>query len=304
MPATSANLGPGFDCLALALSLRNEVEAELAEQPQVAVYGEGEGELPADERNVVYQAAQQVAARAGRAGIAFAFRCWNRIPLDRGLGSSAAARVAGVVAANRLLGGVMDLQAQLDLVAELEGHVDNAAAALLGGLTVAVLDGVGRVRWQRVLPLRFPEVVVCVPEVRVPTHRARALLPDRVAFADAVFNVGRTALLVAAACSGDPEALAEAVQDRLHEPYREGLVPGFRRAVSQAKAAGAWAVALSGAGSSVLALVPAGCAGDVAEALVEAFRGEGIQSRALRLSVDPKGAVVEEEPGGGGTWDG
>jgi homoserine kinase len=303
VPATSANLGPGFDCLALALSLRNEVEAELAPEPRVAVHGEGEGEVPADERNVVYQAARQVAARAG-ADVAFAFRCRNRIPLDRGLGSSAAARVAGVVAANRLLGGVMDFQAQLDLVAQLEGHADNAAAAFLGGLTVAVQDAAGRVRWQRVLPARFPEVVVCVPEVRVPTHRARALLPERVPFADAVFNVGRAALLVAAAYNGDPEALAEAVQDRLHEPYREGLVPGLRQAASQARGAGAWAVALSGAGSSVLALVPAERAADVAEALVGAFRGEGIRSWALRLSVDPQGAVVEEDPGGGGTWDG
>jgi homoserine kinase len=304
VPATSANLGPGFDCLALALSLRNEVEAELASEPRVAVRGEGEGEVPADERNVVYQAALQVAARAGRPDVAFAFRCRNRIPLDRGLGSSAAARVAGVVAADRLLGGVLDLQAQLDLVAQLEGHADNATAAFLGGLTVAVQDGAGRVRWQRVLPTGFPEVVVCVPEVRVPTHRARALLPERVPFSDAVFNVGRAALLVAAACAGDPQALAEAVQDRLHEPYREELVPGFRQVAAQARAAGAWAVALSGAGSSVLALVPPERAADVADAMVRAFWGEGVRSRAQRLSVEPEGVLVQEDPRGGGTWDG
>ncbi len=304
VPATSANLGPGFDCLALALSLRNEVEAELASKPQVVVQGEGEGELPTDERNVVYQAAQEVAARAGHRGVAFRFRCRNRIPLDRGLGSSAAARVAGVVAADRLLGGVMDSQAQLDLVAQLEGHADNAAAAFWGGLTVAVQDKAGRVRWQRVLPARFPEVVVCVPEIRVPTHRARALLPEHVPFADAVFNVGRAALLVAAACAGDPEMLAEAVQDRLHEPYRDKLVPGFRQATRQARAAGAWAVALSGAGSSVLAFAPAACAAEVAEALVGAFQDAGVRSQTLRLFMDPDGVVVEENPRGGEAWDG
>ncbi len=305
VPATSANLGPGFDCLALALGLRNEVEATLSDEPKVDVRGEGAGVLPDGEANVVYRAAQAVAERAGAKGAAFAFRCTNRIPLDRGLGSSAAARVAGIAAADQLLGNPLDFPSQVQLSVELEGHPDNAVAAWLGGLTVAVRDSDGRVCWQRVVPERFPEVVVCVPEVRVSTHEARARLPERVSLQDAVFNVGRAALLVAALCNGDPQALAVATQDRLHQPYREALVPGLGEALAAAREAGAWGAVLSGAGSSLLAFCPSERAGEVGEAMRAALARRGVQSRWLCLPLAREGVVVERLPdGGGGTWDG
>ncbi|MDR7589917.1 MAG: homoserine kinase [Armatimonadota bacterium] len=303
VPATSANLGSGFDCLAMALDLRNEVEAALSDRPRVEVAGEGEDVLPRDERNTVYRAAEAVAARAGVRDVAFAFRCFNRIPLDRGLGSSAAARVAGIAAANRLLGSPLSPADLVRLSAELEGHPDNVVAAWVGGVTVAVRDGEGGVCWQRILPDRFPSVVLCVPELRVPTGEARARLPAQVSLQDAVFNTGRAALLVAALYNGDFGALAVATQDRLHQPYRELLVPGFADAVAAAREAGAWGAALSGAGSSLVAFCPAECAESVGEAMRTALARYGVHSRWRVSSVDVRGTVVEDAPGGE-TWDG
>lgn len=303
VPATSANLGPGFDCLALALSLRNEVEATLSDEPRVEVRGEGAGVLPDGEANVVYQAAQAAAQQAGVAGVAFAFRCTNRIPLDRGLGSSAAARVAGIAAANQLLGSPLDFSSLVRLSVELEGHPDNAVAAWVGGLVVSVRDSEGRVWWQRVVAERFP-VVVCVPEVRVSTREARARLPQQVSLQDAVFNVGRAALLVAALSNGDPKTLAVATQDRLHQPYRQAMVPGLGEAMTAAREAGAWGAVLSGAGSSLLAFCPSERAEEVGEAMCAALARRGVASRWLSLPLDPQGAVVEQLPEGGGRWDG
>jgi len=304
VPATSANLGSGFDCLALALGLRNEVEASLANEPRVEVVGEGQESLPCDEGNLVYRAARAAAERAGAGPVAFAFRCTNRIPLDRGLGSSAAARVAGLAAANRLLGNPLPLQELIRLSAELEGHPDNAVAAWVGGLVVAVQGTDGAVSWQRLAPARFPAVVLCVPDLRVPTEEARARLPERVRLEDAVFNAGRAALLVAAVCNGEFPALAVAMEDRLHQPYREALVPGFSEAVAAARRAGAWGVALSGAGSSLLALCPPERAEAVGEAMRAAVGRHGVSSRWLLSSLDVQGTVVEDIRGGGGTWDG
>lgn len=304
VPATSANLGSGFDCLALALGLRNEVEASLAAEPRVEVRGEGQDVLPRDEGNLVYRAAQVAARRAGVVDVAFAFRCTNRIPLDRGLGSSAAARVAGLAAANRLLGSPLSPDELIRLSVDLEGHPDNAVAAWVGGLVVSVRDPDGAVAWQRLAPARFPTVVLCVPDLRVSTEAARARLPERVPLGDAVFNTARAALLVAAVCNGEFQALGVAMQDRLHQPYREALVPGFSEAVEAARRAGAWGVALSGAGSSLLALCPPERAEAVGEAMRSAVGRHGVASRWLVSSLDVQGTVVEDIRGGGGTWDG
>ncbi|MFN3286412.1 MAG: homoserine kinase, partial [bacterium] len=180
---------------------------------------------------------------------------------------------------------------------------DNVVAAWVGGVTVSVRDSDGRVFWQRVLPERLPSVVLCVPELRVPTGEARARLPAQVSLQDAVFNAGRAALLVAALCNGDFGALAVATQDRLHQPYREPLVPGFAHAVAAAREAGAWGAALSGAGSSLVAFCPPECVESVGEAMQRALARYGVQSRWRVSSVDARGTVVEDGPGGG-TWDG
>ncbi len=293
VPATSANLGPGFDALGLALRLHNTLVIEPASSPEIEIAGEGEKTLPRDPSHLAYQAAMAVAARAEETGIASAVRAFrlkqhNTIPLARGLGSSAAAIVAGAVAANALLGHPLDVQALLDLATELEGHPDNVAPALLGGLVVCTRTATG-VRWMRLAPPSL-KVVLAVPDYHVSTEEARRRLPACVPFPDAVFNVTRTALLVAALTGGRPDLLDEATQDRLHQPYREHLVPGLNDVFSAARRAGAYGVALSGSGPAVLAF---GEAAGIGTAMAQAFEAAGTTCRILHAEFDIDGAVIE-----------
>ena len=292
VPATSANLGPGFDALGLALRLYNTLTLEPAGHPEIEIEGEGAGTLPRDAAHLAYQAALAVAARAeggGAAGTrAFRLRQQNQIPLASGLGSSAAAIVGGAVAANALLGAPLGRQALLDLAAEMEGHPDNVAPALFGGLVVCARTATG-VRWIRLAPPPL-NVVLAVPDYHVSTDEARRRLPARVPFPDAVFNVARATLLVAALTGGRPDLLDEATQDRLHQPYRETLVPGLSDVFAAARRAGAYGVALSGSGPTVLAF---GDAPEIGPAMAQAFRAAGAACRILHAEFDTDGAVVE-----------
>ncbi len=292
VPATTANLGPGFDALGLALDLWNEAEFTLegAAGWTVEISGEGSGVLPADATNLVIQAAQRLFDRAGRAAPAgLRLRCTNRIPLGSGLGSSAAAVVAGLVGANALLGEPLDTPGLLRLAAEIEGHPDNASAALLGGLVVVSADGERLIA--RKIDVPHLAAVVVVPEFNLPTHAARAALPGQVAFNDAVFNLGRAALVVEALRTGDLELLGSAMQDRLHQPHRLKLVPGAGAALAAARQAGAAAAALSGAGPGVVAfgvepLEP------ISQAMLAAFHAAGLPARVWMLSVTSLGTQV------------
>jgi homoserine kinase len=289
VPATSANLGPGFDVLGLALGLYNEVAVEEADGVTIAVLGEGQGHLPADASNVIVQGMRRVYAAAGRPFRGASVESVNRIPPRRGLGSSAAAWVAGFTAGNALLGSPLDGEALLTLACQAEGHPDNVAAALLGGLTVsASLNG-------RVVALRVPvppEIswVVLVPAMQSSTSEARAVLPATVPRADAVFNLQRLGLLLGALVAGAPALLADAMQDRLHEPYRMRLFPWLGRVGRAAREAGALGCVLSGAGPSVLAAT-AGTAEGVALAMERALSAEGLDGTAHVLPVDLEGAV-------------
>lgn len=292
VPATSANLGPGFDVLGLALGLHNEVAVEEADGVTVAVLGEGQGQLPADASNVIVQGIQRVYAAAGRPFRGAAVESVNRIPPRRGLGSSAAAWVAGFTAGNALLGSPLDSEALLTLAGQAEGHPDNIAAALLGGLTVsASVNG-------RVVALRVPvppEIswVALVPAMESSTSEARAVLPVAVPRADAVFNLQRLGLLLGALGAGQPALLGDAMQDRLHEPYRMRLFPWLGRVAGAAREAGALGCVLSGAGPSVLAAV-AGEAEGVALAMERALSAEGLDGTAHVLAVDLEGAVWQQ----------
>jgi homoserine kinase len=298
VPATSANLGPGFDALGLALRLYNTLTIEPAPSPQIEIDGEGATTLPRDPSHLAYQAAMAVVARVGDADDrgheatplrAFRLRQHNRIPLARGLGSSAAAIVGGAVAANALLGGPLDQQTLLDLATEIEGHPDNVAPALVGGLVVCTRSAAG-VRWMRLAPPSL-KVVLAVPDYLVSTDEARRRLPARVPFPDAIFNVTRAALLVAALTGGRPDLLDEATQDRLHQPYREQLVPGLSEVFSAARRAGAYGVALSGSGPAVLAF---GDAPGIGPAMARAFEATGAECRILHAEFDVDGTVVED----------
>jgi homoserine kinase len=291
VPASTANLGPGFDALALALALYNEVVAEESDGVRVAVEGEGAGRLPADERNVVARGVRSAYEAAGRRFRGCTLACVNRIPPARGLGSSAAAWVGGLVAGNALLGAPLSREALLTLAARAEGHPDNVAAALFGGLTVSCASPDG------VMALTLPVAsrltwVVLIPEITGSTAEARAVLPPTVSRLDAVFNVQRVALLLAALQADRPDRLPPALEDRLHEPYRLDLFPWMTEVAAAARRAGALGCVLSGAGPSLLAVVT-GEGSKVARAMEEALRSAGIGGAARALEVDRQGAVVE-----------
>lgn len=258
VPATSANLGPGFDCLGLALSLRDLLTASVAEGLTVHVSGEGADSLPTDESHLVVRSMKQAFEVMGLGMPGLALRCDNRIPQSRGLGSSSAAIVGGLVLARALVEGGEALLPDTDLLAlanRIEGHPDNVAPALLGGFVVCGQAGSGVE--QEVWAVRTPvhpdvRAVALVPPTPVSTEHARGLLPEQLPHADAVANTGRAALLVTA-LAGAPEYLLRATEDFLHQSYREPAMPDSLAAVRSLRAGG-HAAFISGAGPTVLVL--------------------------------------------------
>jgi homoserine kinase len=294
VPATSANLGPGFDALGLALALYNEVTLEEADGVSVTVEGEGAGRLDLGAKNVVARGVALAFETAGRPLRGGRLHCVNRIPLSRGLGSSAAAWVGGLLAANALLGEPLDRDALVAAAARAEGHPDNVAAAVLGGLTVSCVDG-DRVHAVSLPVPRDIAWVVLVPEAESSTREARAVLPESLPRADAVFNVQRVSLLLAALGTGRPDLLEVAMQDRLHQPYRRRLFPWMEAVAAAGRRAGALGCVLSGAGPAMLAAVR-GAGDEVARAMEGALREAGIGGRARALAVEPAGATWERLP--------
>jgi homoserine kinase len=267
------------------------VTAEEAEGVAVANEGEGAGALPTGAANVVARAVRQAFEAAGRPFRGVRLHCVNQIPPSRGLGSSAAAWVAGLVAGNALAGDALPREALLDLAARAEGHPDNVAAAFLGGLTVSCASG------DRITAISVPvpaavRWVVLIPEAQGSTRDARAVLSPDVSRADAVFNLQRVSLLLAALGAGRLDLLPAALDDRLHQPARWRLFPWLPAAVAAARTAGALGCVLSGAGPSLLAAVEGG-GESVARAMETALRAEGGAGRAVALAVDAKGATSE-----------
>jgi homoserine kinase len=251
VPATVANLGPGFDALALAVDVENDVEVDTESPPAVVVEGEGAGELPEDASNLVFRSMAYLAREAGGSLPPFRLRCRNAIPLERGLGSSAAATVGGLLLANELIGSRLDPEGLLEVAVDIEGHPDNVAACVFGRLVLAYLSRDGW-RAERLEPHASLQPVLLVPEEeRVPTADARRVLPREVPLSDAAHNVGRAALAVVA-LTARPELLLEALEDRLHQARRLVLAPASRALYQDLREAGL-AVCVAGAGPSLLA---------------------------------------------------
>ncbi|WP_336660773.1 homoserine kinase [Leucobacter sp. USHLN153] len=300
VPATSANLGPGFDTLGIALAYGDELFATVRDAPgaTVAVSGVGEGEVPTDETNLVVRSAAYVYEQLGRDLPGLDLQATNRIPHGRGMGSSGSAIVAGVMIAAGLLQSDPDAPLALTedqllrFATELEGHPDNVAPALFGGLTIAWTTDEGP-RFKRLMVHRGVAPLVLVPNFTMSTELARSLQPEHVPYEDAVFNVSRSALLIAA-LTQSPELLLEATEDRLHQNYRGAAMPETRDLVGELRAAG-FAAVVSGAGPSVLVLSNGPlerlqAADQVAEAHPD--------WRVLTLAVDTRGATVESIPAG------
>ena len=291
VPATTANLGPGFDTLGLALSVYDVLTVTASDEPgvRVEVHGVGEGEVPTDETNLVARAILRVFDEVGEEAPGLDLVARNTIPHGRGLGSSGAAVVSGIVAAKGLLDGIVDLDADrlLDIATAMEGHPDNVAPALFGGLTIA-WTGPNGPQHKRLLPHRSVSPLLLVPEQTMSTALARSLQPASVPHADAIFNVSRSTLLIAALIQS-PELLSTATEDRLHQSYRASAMPETDRMITLLREAGHAAV-VSGAGPSILVL-----ASDPSQRLAAA---ELVTSRAaqrwtaLLPAVDIKGATL------------
>lgn len=291
VPATTANLGPGFDVLGMSLGLYNTVELEElqgaeSKQIQVEVDGEGASLLPRDTSNLVVRAIAGLFHRAGYHPAGLRLRLHNEIPLQSGLGSSAAAIAGGLVAANAIAGNPFSRQEILNQAVEIEGHPDNVAAALLGGVVIVVKDGNSYACTRLTTPGGI-KITAVVPDYRLSTKAAREVLPEFVPLQDAVYNLGRAALLVTALREGNWGLLGVAMQDRLHQPYRCRMVPGLTDIFETARKAGAFSAALSGAGPTVVAFSPPDCR--VGEAIRGVFRSRGIEARVLNLEPELKG---------------
>ena len=277
VPATSANLGAGFDCFGLALDLWNEVTVETEGEAGVSWEGEGADELPRDGTDMVSRALTHAARAGGGPLPSVALHGVNRIPLERGLGSSAAACVAGISLADRLLDLGLEDEEILELAAEMEGHPDNAAAGIAGGFTIAFGDGVIRLD-----PHPSLRPVALIPDVRLPTTEARAALPELIGRPDAVYNAAHAAATVVALTS-EPSLLTQTLGDRLHQDARLALVPTVEGVFRDLREAGV-PVCLSGAGPTLLAFELDGVS--------VPDPGEGW--RVLRLDVAPAGVEVIE----------
>jgi homoserine kinase len=295
VPATSANLGPGFDCMALGLDLWNEVILEPdPDAVRVSVEGEGAKTLAQDGKNRIALAAQEVFQKAGIADAKISVACMNRIPLSSGMGSSAAAAVGGLVAANASIGNAYSRQNLIQLCLPLEIHADNTVAAFVGGLVVLSVED-GRVLWRRYeLPLM--QVCVVVPDCRLSTGESRSILPEKIDHRDAVFNMGKALLVADALRNADYRLLAEVMQDRLHQPYRLAHLPGVGEILQAAKQAGAAAAVLSGAGPGVIAFADSGLE-EIQNAMLGAAKERKIAARGFILHVSNTGAIEKESAG-------
>lgn len=258
VPATSANMGPGFDCMGVALDIYNTVAAEeIPEGLVIENHGRDAGLIGKDDSNLIYKAMKTVFEKVGYIPAGLKITSYNEIPVARGLGSSAASTAAGLILANAMTGETLSLEEIIRLGTALEGHPDNIVPALIGGMTLSYSQDTSSVGY---IKLDFPEnlrMLVMVPDFILSTTKARMVLPRQVELGNAVFNISRAALMVAALTAGKLEHLKYAVQDRLHQPYREKLIPGMQEVFEQAYNAGARGVFLSGAGSTIVAMVDA-----------------------------------------------
>jgi len=291
VPASSANLGPGFDVLALALDLHLEVEAREASKISIDWIGEGASEVPLTRRNLLVRSAQEPFAGWSRPLDGIELRVRNQISIGRGLGSSAAAIVAGIMLGANLRGLRMSAPRILELAFPLEGHGDNLAASLHGGFCIAVTENGGvrvhRLNW----PSRW-RAVLFIPSDVSPTHEARRLVPRRPAREDAVFNLGRIAEWVLACSRKDRSLVAGAMDDRLHQPGRTRAYPYLDDVIAAARAAGALGAALSGAGGSVIAVADRNLA-EVGTAMARAARSRGIKGNLATLRAAAAGATLK-----------
>lgn len=298
VPASTANIGPGFDALGMAFQLYTSIKMKVAEQTEITIYGEELKELPRDKSNLLYEVAAHVFQKAGLPVPELSLEVSSEIPLTRGLGSSATAIVGALAAANVLAGEPFTQEQLFTMATHWEGHPDNVGAAFFGGFVVASMpeDESANIPY-----VRFPvpsdlKTLVVIPDFWLPTEKARSALPDSYTRKDVVYNISRSSLLVAAISQGRLELLGEAMRDRVHQPYRASLVPGLSEILEDAPKHGALGAALSGAGPTILCFYR----GDVDKERLTAFidrvmKQHDITYQLMALLPDETGVQIDVE---------
>jgi len=300
VPASTSNLGPGFDVLGLALKCYLQVSASKADknddEPNLEVKGEGAAELSVGKDNLIWQVIEFAAERENISIPPVRIVIENQIPLSRGLGSSAAAIIAGLKLFEAITEHHLDEDKLLSYAMKFESHPDNLAPALMGGLVVNCVTSDHKVSSVKLSWPSQIKVVIVVPEFRLSTATAREILPSTVSRQDAIYNVQRTALFLSALTAGRFDFLREAMRDRLHQPMRQALIPGLEEILSLPQRDGFYGIALSGAGPSILALVDSGdnrFEDEIGGSIIDIFRNHGIKSSAMALEIDNEGCTVE-----------
>ena len=294
VPATTANLGPGFDCLGAALDLNNRFAMRRieggGERFELIIEGTEGSHLRGGPENLVYRAAQRVWKAAGLEPVALEARVRLAVPPARGLGSSATAIVAGLMGANALVGEPLSKEKLLELAIDIEGHPDNVVPSLLGGLCMTAKAASQRWRVVRCEWTPSVKAVVAIPSIRLSTSEARRAMPKAIPVGDAVVNLGALTLLLQGLRTGNGDLISDGMHDRLHEPYRWRLIKGGDQVKQAAMDAGAWGCAISGAGPSVLALCEEDKGPAVSRAMVKAWEVAGVASRAPVLNLQTSGS--------------
>lgn len=295
VPGTTANLGSGFDCIGAALTLYNQFRftaaTDTAAPLKISVQGEEAGGLQANKSNLVYRSFCKLFEHLGQPAPAVEIEIKLGVPLSRGLGSSATAIVGGLVGANRLAGDALSIVEVMELAIAMEGHPDNVVPTLLGNcqLSVKTLDKweVCSIPWaQDIVP------IVAIPDFELSTEAARSVLPTSVTRVAAIFNISRMGMLVRGLEQQHPDWLCAALDDAIHQPYRQGLIRGYREVRVAALAAGAYGMTISGAGPSLLALADTAKAKTVAEAMRKTWEREGVRAETLLLALDREGTRI------------
>lgn len=297
VPATTANIGPGFDCLGAALTLYNQFQFSLMpldHSVDISVRGVGAERVKTDASNLVYQAFVRLYQQLGEPAPSVQIEISMEVPLARGLGSSATAIVGGLVGANVLAGSPLTQEDVMRLAIGMEGHPDNVVPALIGGCRLAA-SGVEH-PWEICDIPWHPDVVpiVAIPDFELSTQEARRVLPISYSRADAIFNAAHLGLLLQGLGTGHPHWLKAALQDRIHQPYRQTLIPGFEAVRSAALSAGAHGMVISGAGPTLLALADSAHAAAIETAMANAWSEQGIEARVESLQLDTQGAIVSQ----------
>jgi homoserine kinase len=299
VPATTANLGPGFDCIGAALTLYNRFKFSLLQTGKlsIAVTGAEAAKVKTDESNLLYKAFLKLYQHLGQTPPTVAIEIELGVPLARGLGSSATAIVGGLVGANQLAGAPLSQAEVMNLAIAMEGHPDNVVPAFLGGCRLAASDVMSphetSPQWQ-ICDIPWHEnvvPVVAIPDFELSTAEARRVLPTQVSRADAIFNTAHLGLLLRGLATGKAEWIGAALQDRLHQPYRQALISGYAAVQNAALAAGAYGMAISGAGPTLLALAELAKAAAVATAMQTAWQQQGVNVEVRSLAIDPQGAT-------------